>query len=144
MQHLCYKLGHTFWERVTWESQGKSKKQKKREKQLKELYQQQQDELDKMLSEGYSKKDMNSKIYKLKQLITGPKIQSTELSFSTPCARPATSTTRSWWLSWTRRTESCSPCTTRTQTSSICAERSVNVECQSMRLQSISDDMTQY
>ena len=64
---------------ITWESQGKSKKQKKREsKQLKELYQQQQDELDEMLSEGYSKKDMNSKIYKLKQLITGPKIQSTE------------------------------------------------------------------
>ena len=64
---------------IIWETEGKSKKQKKREsKQLKELYKEQQEELDEMLSKGYNTKDMNNKIYKLKQLITGPKIQSSE------------------------------------------------------------------
>ena len=45
---------------------------------------------------------------------------------STRCARPATSTTRSSWWSWTPPTESCSPCTTPTPTSSTCAARSVH------------------
>ena len=64
---------------IIWEYQGKSKKQKKRDsKQIKEIYQKQQEELDEMLAQGYNKKDMNAKIYKLKQLITGPKIQAAE------------------------------------------------------------------
>ena len=64
---------------IIWQFQGKSKKQKKRDsKQIKEIYQQQQEELDEMLSQGYNKEDMNAKIYKLKQMITGPKIQAAE------------------------------------------------------------------
>ena len=64
---------------IIWQFQGKSKKQKKRDsKQIKEIYQQQQEELDEMLSQGYNKKDMNAKIYKLEQMITGPKIQAAE------------------------------------------------------------------
>ena len=64
---------------VIWENQGKSKKQKKRDsKELGQLYREQQEELDEMLAEGYSTKDLNAKIYKLKQMITGPKIKTAE------------------------------------------------------------------
>ena len=38
----------------------------------------QQEELDEMLAEGYNKKDLNAKIYKLKEMITGPKIKASE------------------------------------------------------------------
>ena len=41
-------------------------------------FQEQQEELDNLLEEGSSAKDLNSKIYKLKDLINGPKIKSTE------------------------------------------------------------------
>ena len=59
--------------------QGKSKRQKKREsKELRQLYKEQQEELDEMLAEGYNKKDLNAKIYKLKEMITGPKIKASE------------------------------------------------------------------
>ena len=64
---------------ITWETQGKTKRQKKREsKQIRQLYKEQQVELDEMLSEGYNTKDLNAKIYKLKQMISGPKIKAQE------------------------------------------------------------------
>ena len=64
---------------VIWETQGRTKSQKKREsKQIRQLYKDQQDELDEMLNEGFNTKDLNAKIYKLKQMITGPKIKAAE------------------------------------------------------------------
>ena len=64
---------------ISWETQGKTKRQKKREsKQIRQLYKEQQDELDEMLAEGYNTKDLNAKIYKMKQMISGPKIKAQE------------------------------------------------------------------
>ena len=34
--------------------------------------------MDKILEEGYSAKDLNSKIYKVKEMINGPKIKAAE------------------------------------------------------------------
>ena len=64
---------------IIWENEGKRKKSKKRDsKVLKQIFEDQQEELDNMLSEAYNRKDLNSMIYKMKQMVTGPKIKSSE------------------------------------------------------------------
>ena len=52
---------------ITWEGPGKQKKKKK-----------QNEEMYKMLEEGYLTKDINSNIYKVKEIINGPKMKATE------------------------------------------------------------------
>ena len=64
---------------LIWQGSNRKKKKKKRSsKELKELYQEQHDEMNKMLSEGCTAKSLNAKIYKLKEIINGPKISATE------------------------------------------------------------------
>jgi len=61
---------------VTWQGSKKKRKKKKYTKQLKEPYQEQQNEIDEMLKQGYSVKGLDAKIYKVKEIINGPKISS--------------------------------------------------------------------
>ena len=64
---------------ITWEGQGKQKKKMKRDsKELNQLFKEQNEEMDKMLEEGSSAKDLNSKIYKVKEMINCPKIKASE------------------------------------------------------------------
>ena len=64
---------------LIWQGSNRKKKKKKRNsKELKELYQEQHDEMNKMLAEGCTAKSLNAKIYKLKEIINGPKISATE------------------------------------------------------------------
>ena len=65
---------------LIWQGGNKKKKKKKRNcKELKELYQEQHEELNKMLDEGcLNAKSLNAKIYKLKEIIDGPKISASE------------------------------------------------------------------
>ena len=56
--------------------EGHSKQKKMVEtdsKETKELYLKQQEELNKLIEEGTSTKDINNKIYRLKDLLNGPK-----------------------------------------------------------------------
>ena len=66
---------------LIWKGNNKKKKNKKKKrncKELKDLYQEQHEEMNKMLDEGCSAKSLNAKIYKLKEIINGPKIGSSE------------------------------------------------------------------
>ena len=64
---------------LIWQGGNKKKRKKKRNcKELKDLYQEQHEELNKMLDEGCSAKSLNGKIYKLKEIINGPKISASE------------------------------------------------------------------
>ena len=64
---------------ITWEGPSKQKKMVKRDsKETKELYLKQQEELNELIEEGASTKDINNKIYRLKDLINGPKIKPSE------------------------------------------------------------------
>ena len=45
---------------------------------MKELFKEQQEELDRMLKEGYTAKGIKAKMYKLKEIIHGPKIKPSE------------------------------------------------------------------
>ena len=65
---------------LIWQGGNKKKKKKKRNcKELKDLYQEQHEELNKMLDEGcLNAKSLNAKIYKLKEIIDGPKISASE------------------------------------------------------------------
>ena len=65
---------------VSWEGVNSKKKKKKRgnSKDIKQLYQEQQEELCDMLEKGCAPKSVNAKIYKLKEIIRGPKIKPSE------------------------------------------------------------------
>ena len=63
---------------ITWEGPGSKKKKRKDSKIEKELINEQNLELDKMLSGAYSARGLDAKVYKLKQLIQGPKIKAPE------------------------------------------------------------------
>ena len=63
----------------TWEGPSKQKKMVKRDsKETKELYLKQQEELNEFIEEGTSTKDINNKIYRLRDLLNGPKIKPSE------------------------------------------------------------------
>ena len=51
---------------------------KRDSKETKELYLKQQEELNELIEEGASTKDINKKIYRLKDLLNGPKIKPSE------------------------------------------------------------------
>ena len=65
---------------VIWVRQGgNSKKRKKREsKEMNTLYNEYLEEIDSAISESLDRKDINSKMYKLKSLVTGPNIKPQE------------------------------------------------------------------
>ena len=64
---------------LTWRGQSsKPKLKKKSSKEIKDMYQEHQEELGVMIEEGLRGKDLNSKIYNMKKIITGPKIKGTE------------------------------------------------------------------
>ena len=64
---------------ITWEGPSKKKKMVKRDsKETKELYLKQQEELNELIEEGASTKDIKNKIYRLKDLLNGPKIKPSE------------------------------------------------------------------
>ena len=65
---------------VIWIKQGgNSKKRKKREsKEMNTLYNEYLEEIDSAISESLDRKDINSKMYKLKSLVTGPNIKPQE------------------------------------------------------------------
>ena len=69
-------LNITFIITITWE--GPSKKSKRDSKEIKELFREQQEELNELIEEGASNKDLNRKKYRLKDLIDGPKIKPSE------------------------------------------------------------------
>ena len=62
---------------ITWEGPGTQKKNMD-SKELNQLFREQNVEMDKMLEEGYSAKDLNSKIYKVKEMINSPNIKTAE------------------------------------------------------------------
>ena len=60
---------------ITWEGASKQMKKSKRDsKEIKELFLEQQKELDELIEVGANIKDLNRKMYRLKDLIKGPKI----------------------------------------------------------------------
>ena len=58
---------------IIYQKSNKKKTKRRDSKDLNELVKQQSDELDKILSQGYLGKDLNSRIYKMKTAINGPK-----------------------------------------------------------------------
>ena len=56
----------------------KGKVKKRESKEIKEMFQEQQEELGMMIQEGIIGKDLNKKMYNLKNLITGPKVKKQE------------------------------------------------------------------
>ena len=63
---------------VSWQGSKRKKRKKRDSKQLKQLYQEQQQELNNMLEEGFSSKSLDAQIYKLKEIINGSKVSSSE------------------------------------------------------------------
>ena len=67
---------------ISLEGPSKQKKRTKRDSnEINKLFIEQQEELDDLIEEGASAKDLNTKIYKLKDLINSPKIKPTEPTF---------------------------------------------------------------
>ena len=58
---------------IIYQKSNKKKTKRRDSKELNELVKQQSEELDKILSQGYLGKDLNSRIYKMKTAINGPK-----------------------------------------------------------------------
>ena len=58
---------------IIYQKSNKKKTKRRDSKDLNELVKQQSEELDKILSQGYLGKDLNSRIYKMKTAINGPK-----------------------------------------------------------------------
>ena len=64
---------------ITWQAPGKGKKAKRKEnRELDQLYKEQQEELDDLIEKGLAGKDVNQKIYNMRNLIKGPKIKPQE------------------------------------------------------------------
>ena len=58
---------------ITWIKSNNIKRKKRDSKELNEIAREQSEELDLLLSEGYIGRDLNSKMYKMKTVINGPK-----------------------------------------------------------------------
>ena len=58
---------------ITWIKSNSKKGKKRNSKELNELAKEQSEELDLLLSQGYIGRDLNSKMYKMKSVINGPK-----------------------------------------------------------------------
>ena len=58
---------------IIYQKNNKKKTKRRDSKELNELVKEQSEELDKILSQGYTGKDLNSRIYKMKTAINGPK-----------------------------------------------------------------------
>ena len=58
---------------IIYQKNNKKKTKRRDSKELNELVKEQSEELDKILSQGYLGKDLNSRIYKMKTAINGPK-----------------------------------------------------------------------
>ena len=64
---------------IIWQAPGKGKKTKRREnRDLNQLFKEQQEELDEMIEKGLAGKNVNERIYNMRNLITGPKIKPQE------------------------------------------------------------------
>ena len=64
---------------ITREGPSEQKKMAKKDsKELKELYLKQHEELDELIAEGASTKDVNNKVYRLRDLLNSPKIKPSE------------------------------------------------------------------
>ena len=64
---------------IIWQAPGGGKKSKKREnKEINEMYEEQQKELDELIEKGLKGKDVNNKMYNMRNLIQGPKIKPQE------------------------------------------------------------------
>ena len=65
---------------IIWQAPGKGKKTKKREnRELNQLCKEQQEELDEMIKQGLAGKDVNQKMYNMRNLIMGSKIKPNHL-----------------------------------------------------------------
>ena len=58
---------------ITWIKSNSKKRKRRDSKELNEIAKEQSEELDLLLSEGYIGRDLNSKMYKMKTVINGPK-----------------------------------------------------------------------
>ena len=66
---------------IIWKTQGQGKKTKKREnRELQTLYKEQQEELEELIRQGTVGSDMNQKIYNMRKVVKGNKIQPQEPS----------------------------------------------------------------
>ena len=64
---------------ITWERPFKKKKvRKKNSKELNEIYKQRYNELEDVLNDDFFKQDLYQRIYKLKNVINGPKVEAPE------------------------------------------------------------------
>ena len=63
---------------TTWRGEAKKKKKKKDSKEIRDIYLEEQQELQDLLKEGLKGKDLNRKMYKLRDIIEGPKIKPQE------------------------------------------------------------------
>ena len=62
---------------ITWK--GETKKGKKKDsKELKDIYMEQQKELNEILNEGLQNKDINRRMYKMREIVEGPKVKPQE------------------------------------------------------------------
>ena len=66
--------------RITWERSGgkPSRKKKKSAKDCKELSKEQYEEVEEMVRIGFNYKDINTRLYKMKNLMYGPKVRQAE------------------------------------------------------------------
>jgi len=62
---------------ITWKGETKKKK-KKDSKEIKEIYMEQQNELEETLKAGLQGKDLNRRMYKLRDIVEGPKVKPQE------------------------------------------------------------------
>ena len=68
---------------ITWERPFKKKKvRKKNSKELNEIYKQRYNELEEVLNDDFFKQDLYQRIYKLKNVINGPKVEALSMTLS--------------------------------------------------------------
>ena len=63
---------------ITWQGPSKKKKKKQSSKDLRDLYREHLDDLNEMLKDGIQGDNLNNKMYKLRDIIEGPKIKPQE------------------------------------------------------------------
>ena len=70
---------------ITWRAPGQGKKAKRKEaKELEQIYKEQQEELNEMIEKGNIGRDVNQKIYNMRNLINGQKVQSEPTAINNP------------------------------------------------------------
>ena len=67
-----------LWDHMGWTKEEKKRAKKRPQKETKELFQEQCEELDELIATGTNYKDVNRRMWRLKELICGPKVGSTE------------------------------------------------------------------